>query len=80
MMALTIIAHPSFVDHEGPHGMQPGEWRHEAQNMNGLVPVNCLGATNNYGESAKWVRDELKDYFNNEGAIDWQWDTIHRTR
>ena len=29
--------------------------------------------SNNYSNEAKVIRDEFKQYFNNEGAVPWQW-------
>ena len=62
----------SFTDYDGPNGFRPGDWRLDAQNVNELLPITSLGASNNYGEEAKLVRDQFKDYFCNEGAVDWQ--------
>ena len=41
------------------------------QNINGI---------NSYGMEAKWVREQFKDYFNNEGSVDWQLDKIHKAK
>ena len=60
----------TFVDQDVPNSLQLGEWRRDGKNVNGLVPSNN-NASNNYSGSAKLVRDGFKEYFNNEGAVDW---------
>jgi len=32
-----------------------------------------LPCSNNHSSEAKLIRDEFKDYFNNDGAVSWQW-------
>ena len=34
--------------------------------------------SNNYSKTAKVIRDKFKDYFVNEGAVDWQWDIVNK--
>ena len=58
--------------------MQPGEWRQDASHISGLASISNLGTSNNYSENAEWVRDEFKDYFNQEGEVDWQLGTVTR--
>ena len=70
----------TFVDQEGPNGLRPGEWRQDTQNMNGITSIQRVGVLRNYGDEAKWVREQFKDYFSNEGAVDWQWNKFHRAR
>ena len=55
----------AFIDQEGPNGLRAGEWRQEAQNMNGITSIRNVGASRNYGEEAKWVREQFKEYFSN---------------
>ena len=43
----------AFIDQEGPNGLRAGEWRQEAQNMNGITSIRNVGASRNYGEEAK---------------------------
>lgn len=45
------------------------------QVMDALAPVSQLG-TNTYSLNAKAVRNKLKDYFSNEGAVSFQYDRI----
>eukprot|EP00112_Aurelia_sp_Birch-Aquarium-sp1_P018164 Seg4296.2 transcript_id=Seg4296.2/GoldUCD/mRNA.D3Y31 product="putative nuclease HARBI1" protein_id=Seg4296.2/GoldUCD/D3Y31 len=69
----------NFIDREGPNGILPGEWRQDQQQITGLQPINRI-ASNNYSESAKIVRDDFKGYFNEEGAVCWQWDRVTRNK
>ena len=32
----------------------------------------------NYSKTAKAIRNKFKDYFVNEGAVDWQWDIVNK--
>ena len=66
---------PNLTDQEGPNGYIPGEWRRE--NSSGLEDIRRIGS-NNYSTDARVVRDAFKDYFNNEGSVDWQLDTVNR--
>ena len=54
----------TFVDQDGPNGLEPGNWRQETNDANGLNSIRNLGASNNYGEDAKWVREEFLDFAN----------------
>ena len=65
----------NFIDREEPNGIIPGEWRHGEQHTTRLRPINRIGS-NNYSESTKNVRDDFTGYFNQEGAVSWQWDRI----
>ena len=38
-----------------------------------LLDAPKMGS-NNYSLCAGLVREQYKEYFNNEGAVDWQWD------
>ena len=52
-----------------------GLWRQESTSESFLppsVPITGHNATND----AKLVRDTFKDYFVNEGAVEWQWNMI----
>ena len=48
----------------------PGEWRNVAQ-QNLLDDVRITPA-NRYGQRAADIRDEIKEYVNNEGQVPWQ--------
>ena len=62
----------TLVDQDGTTGLHLGEWRQDVTNMNGITSIQNIGASRNYGGEAKWVRDQFEDYFNNEGAVNWQ--------
>ena len=70
---------PTYSDRDGPSGLQLGEWRLDEQNIHGLLPISNH-ASNHYSEDARMVRESYKEFFNNEGAVDWQWDRVSRTR
>ena len=70
----------TFVDHEGPNGFCLGEWRQDTNDMNGITPTRGVGASRNYGKEAKWVREQFKVCFNNEGAVDCQMNKIRQAR
>ena len=70
----------TFTDQDGPNGFTPGEWRQDTNNINGLTEIRSVGASNNYGEDAKWVREQFTHHFNNEGAVDWQWHVVRRSK
>ncbi|XP_046855143.1 uncharacterized protein LOC124448176 [Xenia sp. Carnegie-2017] len=74
----NLYCPPSFVDQDGQMGneFKPGEWRQDVNCMNGLGDITDVGVSNNYGAEAKWVREQFADYFNNEGAVDWQWHIV----
>ena len=65
----------NLTDREEHNGIRPGEWRHDLQHITGLQPINQIGS-NNYSQSAKTVRDNFKDFFNQEGAVSWQWERV----
>ena len=50
-----------------------GEWRNQ-ESSNVLYPLQTPPRGNNASISAKNARDNFKDYFMCEGAVDWQWD------
>ena len=62
-----------YVDQNGPNGIQLGDWRKEAPSVNGLI---LNSTSNNYSVTAKKVRDSFKEFFNQEGAVDWQLDIV----
>ena len=49
----------------------PGSWRADTPNSSWLdFFPSC---SNNFSNEARVIRDEYKEYFNNEGAVTWQW-------
>ena len=58
------------IDHNGD--LSPGIWCND-QPVNSFISVQPPLRGHNACNNAKKVRDILKDYFCNEGAVDWQW-------
>ena len=67
----------NYIDQDAPSGFSAGQWRGEVNDMGAIQPVKNLGS-HNYSQDAKHVRDAYKEYFNIEGAVDWQWDLVTR--
>ena len=62
----------SLADSIGIDGsMVDGEWRRESEA--GMFSLQPKSTGSNSPLSAKQVRDNFKDYFVGEGAIEWQW-------
>ena len=59
------------IEDEVTGDISPGSWRNEQSSFSWLSfdPV----CSNNYSGDAKSIREEYTDYFNNEGAVPWQW-------
>ena len=68
----------NFVDCDGPSGFEAGEWRRNRANFGGLQPISQSGS-NNYSKDAASVRHGYKNFFNNEGAVEWQWELVTQT-
>lgn len=67
-----LYAPPNFVDRETENGeIVPGEWRMEAQHEPRLQQN-----TGRQNKRALDNRNELKDYFMHEGAVDFQYDHV----
>ena len=49
-----------------------GEWRDNVA-MDSFYPLQIPRSGHNPSIAAKTVRDNFKDYFMNEGVVDWQW-------
>ena len=51
----------------------PGDWRIEGMPANNLMDAQRLGS-NHYGEEAKQIREEFKDFFvTPQGEVPWQY-------
>ena len=62
----------SFTDSIDSDGrIVDGEWRQEKNSV--LIPLQQRSSGNNPSLSAKQTRDNFKDYFVSEGAVEWQW-------
>ena len=56
---------------EATGDVTPGTWR--AQSFAPVWEDFNPQCRHNYGMRAKQIRDEFKEYFNNEGVVPWQW-------
>ena len=68
----------NFVDHDGPSGFEAGEWRQNRADFGSLRPISQSGS-NNYSKDAASVRHGYKNYFTNEGAVEWQNELVTQT-
>ena len=68
----------NFVDQDGPNGLVPGEWRRDSDDITGLVNIR-RASSNNHSRNTCQIRNKFKEYFCNEGPIDWQWDMVKNT-
>lgn len=59
---------PTSVDREVDGVIIPGDWRGGTE----LRQISKQGSNNETGSQAT-IRDELKEYFMNEGSVSWQW-------
>lgn len=50
----------------------PGSWREDQPAANTWLPFHPEGS-NNHSLRAKAIREEFKQYFLNEGVVNWQW-------
>ena len=67
----------NFVDQDRPNCFVPEEWRRDSDDIAGLVNITRAGS-NNHPRNTCQIRNEFKEYFRNEGAVDWQWDMVNR--
>jgi hypothetical protein len=65
----------NYTDQERGTGITSGEWRNEENDILGLQPLGRVGS-NNYSLDASLVRQGFKEYFNSEGAVNWQWELV----
>lgn len=63
-----------FVDSENADGsLSPGDWRAIVQyDESGMVSLGHVGG-NRYTLEASNSRNDFKEYFNNDGAVEWQY-------
>lgn len=68
-----IYAPRNFVDRETADGtVLPGEWRNEIED----APTAMSNIPRRSNPNAQEIRNEFKEYFSNEGAVDWQYQFI----
>lgn len=64
---------PDLVDREDDDGnIIPGLWRKD----NYELPSISKGSSNTYTRNANSIREQFKNYFNNKGAVEWQWERV----
>lgn len=61
---------PTIVDQDGPDEFLPGSWRQEINNSALKDITRC--STNNSSQQATKICEEFCTFFNNEGAVPWQ--------
>lgn len=59
-----------MVDQDGPNEFLPDSWKQEINNSALKNITRC--STNNSSQQARKIREEFCKFFNNEGAISWQ--------
>lgn len=68
--AKNLYIAPTLIDNEENGEIIQGTWRTVTSN---LTPLRQMGA-NVHRRTAGEIRDIFKEYFNEEGAVAWQWD------
>ena len=64
---------PSLADSVLENGeVLEGEWRNQVV-VDSFYPLQIPRTGHNASTNAKAIRDSFKDYFVNEGAVEWQW-------
>lgn len=67
--------HPGLIDEEDSnYEHNPGLWRDHQ--ICGLLPIEETSFNRNPTRSASQKRDQFCSYFNEEGAVPWQWQMI----
>lgn len=68
----THYVNSTLADIDRDNTLLPENW---GASTSLLTNIRHVG-TNSYPKSASTIRDEFKKYFNEEGAIPWQWDNV----
>ena len=68
----------NFIDQDSPSDLAVWGWRNYENDIMGLQPIGRIGS-NNYSRDAASVRQGFKEYFNSDGAVEWQWELVNRT-
>ena len=70
----SIYCPAGLLDLENRSGdFIPGIWCNDSS-ANSVLPLPVPSTGHNASKDAKRVRETFKEYFCNEGAVDWQWD------
>ena len=71
--SLNVYRPASLEDHvDENRNLTEGEWRKDITGDT-FYPLQTPRSKQNAKISAKAIRDEFKDYFITEGALEWQW-------
>lgn len=69
---------PEFVDRKDEnYDILPGQWRSAITNNSSFNDINSCG-TKNYSRISVAIRDNFCEYFNEQGAVAWQFLQIHK--
>ncbi|CAL1672848.1 unnamed protein product [Lasius platythorax] len=63
---------PESVGREDETGFVPGSWRADMQTVTGIADITRLG-NNSSTRQAVEIREKFLHYFNNDGAVNWQY-------
>jgi hypothetical protein len=64
----SYISSSTFDREDNDHILQNGEWRDSNSQLHGLQPTRNASVS----MRAKMNREQYKDFFNNEGSVEWQ--------
>ena len=62
----------NFVDQDRLNRLIPGEWRRDSYDKTGLVNIRRADSNNHFRDVCQ-IRTRFKEYFNNDGVLDWEW-------
>ena len=65
----------NYIDQDSTTGVITDEWWEKQSKISRLQPLRRVGS-NNYSMDASFVRQQFKEYFNSEGAAEWQWELV----
>ena len=72
----TVYTSPGLLDSERANGeLVHGIWRNNAGAVEAFIPAEPVALRPTL--AAEGIRDELRTYFNGNGAVPWQWKRIY---
>jgi hypothetical protein len=69
---LSMSSHPSRLADHGNSTENNGIWRRMVPPMESASETIRVRGANNYSATADTIRENLINYFSNEGYLDWQ--------
>ncbi|XP_071628812.1 uncharacterized protein [Temnothorax longispinosus] len=63
---------PELIDRQNENGFVPGSWRADMETLSGMADITRSGNNSSTRQAAE-VREKFLYYFNNDGAVDWQY-------